>query len=49
MPGQGRAVERDFSPDELAEMGETIPALGERTFDIHLNGEAFWRNVPTAV
>ena len=49
MPGQGRAVERDFSPDELAEMGERIPALGERTFDIHLNGEAFWRNVPTAV
>ena len=49
MPGQGRAVERDFSPDEHAELGETIPALGERTFDIHLNGEAFWRNVPAAV
>ena len=49
MPGQGRALERDFSTDERAEMGQTIPVLGERTFDIHLNGEAFWRNVPAAV
>ena len=49
MPGQGRAVERDLSPEERAEMGETIPALSGRTFDIHLNGEAFWRNVPAAV
>ena len=49
MPGQGRVVERDFSQNERAEMGETIPALGDRTFDIYLNGEAFWRNVPAAV
>ncbi len=49
MPGQGRAVERDFLPDERAEMGETIPALGEKTFNIHLNGEAFWCNVPAVV
>ena len=49
MPGQGRAAERAFSPDERAAMGDALPALGERTFDIYLNGEAFWRNVPTAV
>ena len=49
MPGQGRAVERSLSPDERTEMGEAIPALGDRTFDIYLNGEAFWRNVPAAV
>ena len=49
MPGSGRTVERDLSPEELAEMGETISVLGTRTFDIHLNGEAFWRNVPDAV
>ena len=49
MPGQGRAVERDFSPDERAEMSETIPVLGDRTFDIHLNDDLFWRNVPDAV
>ena len=26
-----------------------LPALGETTFDIYLNGSAFWRNVPAAV
>ena len=49
MPGQGRATERVFAPEESAAMGETLPTLGETTFDIHLNGEAFWRNVPSAV
>ena len=50
MPGQGRAAERAFSPDERAATGRTrLPTLGERTFDIYLNGEAFWRNVPAAV
>ena len=49
MPGQGRAAERALSPDERAAMGDAIPALGDTTFDIYLNGEAFWRNVPAAV
>ena len=49
MPGQGRAVERAYTPDERAAMGEALPALGEITFDIHLNARAFWRNVPAAV
>ncbi len=49
MPGQGRAVERAFAPDERAALGDALPALGETTFDIHLNGEAFWRNVPATV
>ena len=48
MPGQGRAVERDFTPDEHTAMGDTPPALGAKTFDIHLNANAFWRNVPAA-
>ena len=48
MPGQGRAIERAFTPEECAAMG-ALPALGETTFDIHLNGTAFWRNVPAAV
>ena len=30
-------------------MGNALPALGETIFDIHLNGIAFWRNVPAAV
>ena len=49
MPGQGRAVERPYTPEERATMGEALPVLGDSTFDIHLNGNAFWRNVPAAV
>ena len=30
-------------------MGDALPDLGNTTFDIYLNGEAFWRNVPTTV
>ena len=39
MPGAGRATERAY----------TAAALGATTFDIHLNGHAYWRNVPAAV
>lgn len=49
MPGQGRPVEREYAPEERAALGESRTTLGEATFDIHLNGEAFWRNVPAAV
>ena len=42
MPGQGRVVER-------AALGDTVATLGENTFDVHLNGSAFWRNVPATV
>ena len=49
MPGQGRAVERAFTPEERAAMGDTLPALGNTTADVYLNGDAFWRNVPATV
>ena len=49
MPGQGRAIERPYTAEERAAMGDVIPAPGNTTFDIHLNGEAFWRNVPASV
>ncbi len=49
MPGQGQAIERAFTPDERAAMGDTLPALGDTTFDVCLNDRAFWRNVPAAV
>ena len=49
MPGQGRAVERAYTPEERAALRQALPALGESTFDIYLNGRAFWRNVPAAV
>ena len=49
MPGHGRTVERIYTAEERAAMGDSLPALGNTTFDIYLNGEAFWRNVPAAV
>ena len=49
MPGQGRVAERAYSAEERAAMGGALAALGEKTFDIYLNEEAFWRNVPAAV
>ena len=49
MPGQGRIVERAFTPEERAALGDALPTLGETTFDVHLNARAFWRNVPAAV
>ena len=49
MPGQGRLVEREYTADERAALGDTIAALGETTFDVYLNDRAFWRNVPAAI
>ena len=52
MPGQGRVVERDYTPDERAALvGAThaSPLHGNTTFDVYLNGNAYWRNVPAVV
>ncbi len=60
MPARGRAVERDYLPAEIAAIGKGAEALGltlesvltilgERTFDVYLNGNAYWRNVPARV
>ena len=49
MPGEGRAAERSYAADELAALGDATAALGDTTFDIYLNREAFWRNIPVAV
>ena len=49
MPGPGNVVERTFTPEERAALSDSLPQLGETTFDIHLNANAFWRNVPAAV
>ena len=49
MPGRGRIVERAYRPEERAALAEHVSALGETTFDVYLNGEAFWRNVPAGV
>ena len=49
MPGQGRAAERTYTPEERAELGSAKSTLGAVTFDIYLNDHAFWRNIPAAV
>ena len=52
MPGQGRMEEHPFTPDEQAPFGGTThasPLHNAATFDVYLNGRAYWRHVPAAV
>ena len=49
MPGQGRAVERAYTPKERTATGDNLRVIGDKTFDIYLNGKTFWRNVPASV
>ena len=49
MPGQGRVVERDYTAVERAALADSVPVLGDTTFDVYLNDRAYWRNVPAAV
>ena len=49
MPGQGRVEERSCTAEELAALGDAMATLGDATFDIYLNGRAYWRNVPASV
>ncbi len=60
MPGKGKVVERDYTPEErqAIERGaqklglspeEVFPRLGERTCDVYLNDVAYWRNIPKGV
>ena len=49
MPGQGRVVERPYTSEERAAMGNLITTLGDTTFDVYLNERAYWRNVPSNV
>ena len=36
MPGQGRVVERDYTADERAALGDAAGVIGQTTFDIYL-------------
>ena len=47
--GRGRIEKRKLTSEEKKAMGDTLPVLGDTTFDIYLNDNAFWRNVPAAV
>ena len=49
MPGQGRIVERESTPDERATLGDTTGVLSQTTFDIYLNANAYRHNVPATV
>ena len=49
MPGQGRATHRDYTSDERAALSNAVSALGQTTFDIYLNHNAYWKNIPAAV
>jgi hypothetical protein len=52
MPGKGKTVERPYTPAELAafaESGIDVTLLGDTTYDVYLNGAAFWTNIPSAV
>ncbi len=47
MPGPGRQLER--RPTASESRTAATHTLGATTFDIHLNADAYWRNVPAAV
>ncbi len=60
MPGKGKIVERDYTPEECQaieagarklsmSLDEAFARLGERTCDVYLNDMAFWRNIPKGV
>jgi hypothetical protein len=49
MPGRGRTVERDYTPQERESLGEAATLLGDRTVDVYLNESCYWANVPTRV
>ena len=49
MPGQGRVKERDYTAAERGSMADSIGVLGEKTFDVYLNDNAWWGNIPAAV
>ena len=49
MPGKGCALERDYTTAEREALGDAVSVLGHATFDVHLNDNAWWSNVPAAV
>ena len=49
MPGQGKIQGRAYTDAERAALGDAADNLGDTTFDIHLNDNARWCNVPAAV
>jgi hypothetical protein len=48
MPGPGKSVKRTYTAAEQA-CNDQAECLGVSTFDIYLNENVFWRNVPSEV
>ena len=49
MPGQGRAVERAYTGSQRLALGTALDTLSESTYDVYLNDQTYWRNVPANV
>lgn len=60
MPGKGKLVERDYTPEEKQSLDsgaeqlglspeQALKLLGESTLDIYLNEVAYWKNIPVKV
>ena len=49
MPGKGHVVDRPYTLKERDALGATIPLLGDSTFDIFLNDNSYWGNVPAEI
>ncbi len=60
MPGKGKVITRDYTPEELTAIQEGAAALGltleqalehlgETTCDVYLNESAYWQSIPAKV
>ena len=49
MPGRGRTGERPYTDAERTALGDLADVLGDTAFDVHLNDNSRWSNVPAAV
>jgi hypothetical protein len=60
MPGKGRLLERDYTPEERKAVEESAERfglsteemfahLGERTCDVYLNDVTYWKTIPARV
>jgi len=53
MPARGKAIEREYTPEECAALAagnpDTLTLLGSTCYDVYLNDVAYWACVPAGV